>query len=811
MSSTGARSWREARAPRAVLRALVRGLTRGILGARLPTHAGRIELARGAGPGAPVVISRDDFGVPYIAARDEGDAWFALGFCHGQDRAGQLELLVRTVRGTLAAVGGPDVVAIDRLARRVGFRRVAPEQLARAPAVVRAQLDAYARGVNAGIERGLGRRGRAHEHALLRCEPTRWEAADVQALFSFLCFTLASNWDIELARLKILEEDGPGALLELDPAYPRGLPVTAPTGALAAGELDALARDLLLFEKTFALRGGSNAWVLAGARTRSGRPLLANDPHMPPAAPPLWYLAHIRTPTWSACGATFIGTPGFGCGHNGHAAWGVTAAHADNTDLFLEELGPDGRSVREGSRLVPCARVVERIEVRGGEDVLEDILITPRGPVVSGAAIPEGPWRGPRRALSLAATWLRPRAYEGLMQVHTARSFEDFRERFRVGAQATVSLVYADVGGTIGWVLASELPRRGRGHGVIPLPAWEPGASWLDEPVPFDSMPRERDSAAGFYATANNQPRPAGDGPFLGVDWLDGYRQATLVERLAARDDWDVRASQRLQLDLTSRPWREIRGVVLAALDGAALDESGLRARALLRAWDGRVAPESPAAGVYCLLIAGFARRVVHARAPGGARWALGEGFTALLPHNLLVTRRLGHLARLVREQPPGFFARAWPEEIADALATVAGALRRRLGADERRWAWGRARDVQLAHLLGIQAPLDLLFNVPELGARFGGDSSTIAQGTFDLEDATRNAVAIPVLRAVMDVGDWDACRFSLAGGQAGNPFSRNYADLLEHHDLGGIPIAWSRGAIERRVCQRLELRPADE
>lgn len=357
---------------------LSRSLFRLLLGKRLPISDGSIHVD---GIERPVTIRRDGWGVPYIEAESEADAWYALGFCQGQDRAFQLESLLRVVRGTLAALVGRDGLPVDRLSRRIGFHRAAREQLGVLNEATRETVEAFARGVTDGATKGLPKP--AHAFALLGTEPTPYTAADVLGLLKLMSFLLASNWDSELVRLKILVEDGPKALQALDPCYPAGLPVTKPVGAAAGSALDHLADDLAIFLDRVAVGGGSNNWVVGGARTAHGRPLLANDPHLAPGLPPHWYLAHVRTPAWTVAGAAFAGAPGFPVGFNEHGAWGLTAGLTDNTDLYVETVGADGRSVREGDKHSACMVYAEEIEIKGGESVTEQVLITARGPIVT--------------------------------------------------------------------------------------------------------------------------------------------------------------------------------------------------------------------------------------------------------------------------------------------------------------------------------------------------------------------------------------------------------------------------------------------
>lgn len=772
---------------------IAKTIFRLLLGQRFPTTTGSLEVA---GIDRPVVIRRDRYGITYVEAEGDTDAWYGLGFCHGQDRAFQLETLSRLVRGTTAELIGPPMLPLDRLSRRIGFQRVADGQLEALDDDTRAMLEAYARGVTDGATVGCARP--AHEFALLRAQPTPYRASDALGVLLIMAFSLASNWDSELARLKVLTEDGPEALANLDPAYPEWLPVTAPPGAPARRAVDRLADDLAVFLATVGPGGGSNNWAIASTRTATGRPILANDPHLAPVLPPYWYLAHVRTPAWVVAGASFVGAPGFPVGHNGTAAWGVTAGLIDNTDLFVEELSADGRSVRRGDAFVPCEVHRETIQVKGEEPVEEEVLMTPRGPIIGPAL------EGEVGAISMCATWLTPRPIRGLLGIHTARTFEEFRRAFEQWPSLPLNMVYADVEGTIGWQLVGEAPRRRKGWGTLPLSGSDPEVGWEEESVPFEAMPHLIDPEAGFVATANNKPVREDDDPFLGVDWIDGYRQARIVEALEGREDWDLAGAQALQMDQHSLPWRDLREAVLAV---PAESDDVRRALDMLKAWDGTVAADVPAATLFEFLVAEMVQRIVKTRAPRATAWALGKGFTSLVPHSLFAVRRVGQLVRFVREQPGGWFERSWPEELADALATAMRRLREQYGEDVGRWAWGQVRPLTLHHAVGERAPFDRIFNLGPFP--WGGDANTVGQAGFGPDDPTANPFFIASLRYVVDVGNWEENRLALPGGQSGNPVSPHYDDLLPLWQRGeGVPIAWSPTRVEQIAPTVLRLEP---
>ncbi len=761
------------------------------LGKRLPRTQGSLSVN---GIDGAVTIRRDRFGVPHITASSDGDAWYAIGFCHGQDRTFQIETRIRVVRGTLAALIGPDGLPIDRISRRIGFRRYGDAAVEALEPRHRALAEAYAAGVTDGA--GLGQRALPHEFVLLRSRPSKFDPADALGFLALQCFVLASNWDAELARLLLLTLDGPKAVADLDPGYAARHPASDRPGVDAGPVVTRLAEDLASLAGTIGMGGGSNNWALAESRTATGRPMLANDPHLAPMLPPHWYLLHITTPEWSLAGASFPGAPAIAAAHNGHAAWGITAGLIDNTDLFLEELGPDGVSVRRGKEYVPCEVHREVIRVRGGDTDTIDVLATDRGPIVSDGFDADLP------ALSFAATWLDPKPLGRIFDIGRVRSFDDLQTTFDGWNSLPLNVAYADTAGTIGWQFIGEGPVRRRGSGMIPLPAWDESAGW-EGTLGLHDLPHVTNPDSGFVATANNLPSAAGVD--LGSDFLDGYRISRITEMLASAADWDVAGVLEMQMDQHSIPWRELRTTVLRTASG---EDDLAFVTDLLEGWDGKLDVGSPTAALFEVFLGKLIRRVVDTRAPVGARWALGAGFHPLVPMNMFLFRRVSHIVDLVHRQPDGWFPGGWDREIAAALRRAHRDLIDQFGEDPSGWQWGSLRQLTLLHPLGLRPPLDRVYNLGPVP--HGGDANTINPAPVDPADPLADPVfAIASLRMVVDIGDWERSRFVLPGGQSGNPFSPNYGDQFTLWQKGdAIPIPWSESEVARAAHSTLVLMP---
>ncbi|HYQ16054.1 MAG TPA: penicillin acylase family protein [Polyangiaceae bacterium] len=753
-------------------------------------------------------MRRDRYGVAYVDAHDEADAWFGLGFCHGQDRAGQLEVTWRLTRGLMSEVVGSAGLPIDRSVRLIGVHRAAREQLATLDRDTLDQLAAYTAGINAALtSRELPR---SHEHALLRCAPSRWEPVDVLAFGLLMCCFLPSNWDVELARLIILTRDGAEAVAALDPTWRADLPLTHPPGAPAgpASELF-VARDLEALRGFLGDSAGSNAWAVRAHKSATGRALLANDPHLPAALPNLGYLTRVKCPSFAVAGISIVGIPAFITGHNGHAAWGSTSAQVDNADLFLEELSEDGRRYRQGDGFEPCQELVESIPVKGAPAAELRVIRTARGTIVARAGDDDAsifdpvPTLGRANALSFAATWLERRPTRSLLAFHHVRSFEQFREACAKSAGCSYSLIYADRD-NVGWVLAAEVPRRRSGFGSLPLAGWRPEVGW-DSVAASNELPWSQNPTSGFVCCANNKPVADSEtSVFLGHDFLDGFRQRRVSEELASKDDWTLERMATLQLDVRSLPFADVRSRLLAL---PRRDREAAQALQLLEGWDGLLTSDSIGASVYELFLSALNRQICESKAPNSYLYASGKGVMKLIPGTCLNSRRASFLTRLMRDQPPGYFD-DWDAALTGALAEAIKTLTEKFGPASQAWAWGKIRTLTLRHRFGDKKPLNRLFNLGPLPGY--GDGTTVNHAGFEFWAPFRSPNVTAHLRSLIDIGNWGASRFVLLGGQSGNPFSPHYGDLLPLYQRGeGVPVHWDDEAVQLNTVASATLLPS--
>lgn len=760
-------------------------LVRRLLRPRAPRSAANVTVG---GIQGPVRIARDDFGVPYIEAEHANDAYYGLGWCHAIDRTFQLELLLRVVRGTTAELLGADALPIDRLSRRLGFARAGERQFAFCTPAIQHQLRAYCRGIRAAVRSG---RARGPELRLLGSRPSEWEPYEVLGLLDLLCFALSSNWDMELARFRILIADGPDALRALEPGgRETDRPLLRDVDASPLEELD---RELHRLRDLVGGAGGSNAWAIAGERTATGRPLLANDPHLDPALPCAWYLAHLRAPGMRVVGASFVGVPAIGAGHNEYGAWGLTAAHVDNTDLFVERIAPDGRHVLGRDGWERCPVVHATIAVRGGAPVEEAILQTRRGPILESFDGPDGE----RLGLSVAATFLAPRGYRGFLEMHLARSFDDVRAAFGEGTCSAAGVVWAGTDGTIASLLAAEVPGRMEGSGFLPGLGWEERGEWHDRTRPANSLHEEVNPIGGHVVLANARPEGLAHRLECGVDFLDGHRHETIASHLSARGGWTLDATAELQLDVHTPLWTALRDRVIEA-SAQAHDPRVRAAHHLLASWDGRCDVDSQAATLFAWWMSAMADQLVDAHASAPSRdVARGQALSPITSVGTLMMRRPGHLVRIVQEGGETAFGMELGKSIRLGLAVAWTRVEAAFGPPGPAWAWGQVRPLVLRHPLAELPAAGRLFRLDPIPV--GGDTASVAQATVDLRDPARGPVGIATLRMRVDVGAWENSRWALVHGQSGNPLSPHYNDQIPAWVTNaGIPIAFGDDAVRR-------------
>ena len=762
-----------------------------LFGWSLPKVNGRVRVQ---GIGAPVEILRDEWGVPHVFAKSTADAAFGLGYCHAQDRLWQMELNRRVGSGRLAELLGARAIPADRFLRRLGLRRAAEAEAAALEGEVKDVLEAYARGVNAAMARSR----RPLELRILRVKPEPWTVVDSLCWSKVMSLSLCANWEGELVRGKVVRKVGAEKAAKLDLFYPEGAPVVVPPGteaiAPSAAELEALYEEAKPFLAFGTGGAASNNWVIAGSRTASGKPIVANDPHLKLSVPSIWYEAHLVTPGVDVCGVTLPSLPAVVIGHNRHVAWGFTNSFADVMDVYVEKFHPERRDEYEFQGKWEKATVVrETIRVKGGASVVEDVRITRHGPVVAGA-----PAGGAPDAPALALRWAALDAghtARASLKMQSARSAAELREALRDWHTPSQNVVFADVDGNIGYLMAGVVPTRAKGTGLVPVPGWSGEWEWNGW-IPFEELPQAWNPPAGYVATANNKVVGKDYKHHVSWDYMNGYRVGRIEEMLRGRTRLTWEDCREIQRDVFTAAGKAFARAVAPRLSPAT--ERERRAAELLAAFDGHATIESGGAAVYEAMVLAFVRRaLLPLLGKELVEEVMGRTDNPVQPFGTMVGRYTSWAVRMAEERPDGVLAtgETWDGVTAGAFREAVERLAAELGDDPRTWTWGALHRLKPDHPLAAVKPLDRIFGAPDLP--IGGDTDSPLQTALIPHQPFRADAWAPSWRQIVDLADIGATRSVFAGGQSGHPGSPHYLDQL--------PL-WYRGEYRTQRLDRADI-----
>ena len=712
----------------------------------LPQVDGEIAVA---GLGGTATIARDDRGVATIKAASLNDAYFAVGFAHAQDRLFQMEAMRRLGAGRLSEVMGPATLDADKLMRTLGLYAQATQQVAEASPGLRQALDAYAAGVNAFLETRRG--SLPPEFALLRYSPEPWKPADSLVWGRIMALQLSGNYAEEKLNLA-LKSSLPLRLFDLL------LPEARSTAGLPStwfGPLNA----------------ASNNWVVGAAKSASGKPMLANDPHLGLGAPSIWYLARLATPDVDLVGVTSPGMPLLIIGANDHVAWGFTTTQSDTQDLFEERLvegAADQYQTPDGPK--PFETRIEVIKVKGEADVRLAVRNTRHGPVISDLDEKRKP-DDPILALAWSALASGDRTPDALLTMNLARSAADFETALRDFHSPQQNVVYADDAGAIGFVSAGRVPvRRAIYRGsLLPAPGWTGAYDWIGT-LSFADLPQVRDPSDGWIATANNKVVDDSYPHFIAGEWPGGERFQRIRTLLTAHGTFTAEDFERMQQDTLSQPLKDL---VASWLPDAGNAEP--KVLAMLAAWDGRMDRDRPEPLIATLWLDNAARRILGAAFdPNGIE---AGDFDAWWLWQIDPLRAVIADGAYCDDKATGD-TETCAAQIAAAFADTVKQLRAGYGANPDDWQWGKAHRAHMPHPIFRQIPL--LNSWLDADLPTDGDFFTVNRGValrkgeLDFPD-----VHGPSMRLVVDLADPMAAAATLAGGQSGNPLSPHYADWL--------------------------------
>jgi penicillin amidase len=817
----------------------------------LPQTSGELELP---GLDGSVTVVRDDHGIPQLYGDTLADLMRAQGLVHAQERFWEMDVRRHVTAGRLSELFGESTVETDKFVRTLGWREVAEREVPLLSPETRNAFEAYADGVNAYLEeRSVSELG--VEYTVLRAtgldyEPEPWSTADSVAWFKAMAWDLRGNMTDEIDRVLALSENPPEQVDLLYPGHDPGrfapivdrgavvdgvfdqdatggdpLPRRAPSYVGDPAAVETLTRLRAGLARLPELMGrgegiGSNSWVVDGAHSATGQPLLANDPHLSTSVPGIWTQMglHCRTITeecpLDVAGFTFSGVPGVIIGHNADIAWGFTNLGPDVTDLYVEKL--DGEDWLQGGQRRALRQRTETIEVRDGEDVTFRVRSTAHGPLLSDVseeyaevgslAAPE-PRGSQEYAVSLAWTALEPTATaDAILALNTASSWDEFREAAASFDVPSQNLVYADREGHIGYQAPGRIPIRKSGNdGYLPAEGWRTNDDWTGSYVPFEALPSVLDPEEGFVVTANQAVVDDRDYPyFLGRDWDAGWRSQRIRELLEEEGELSVEEMADLQLDDRNPMAQVLVPLLLEQQLGEGYYGEG---RELLEDWDGSQPVDSAAAAYFNVVWRNLLELTFHDDLPEAA-WPEGGGRWMLAVEGLL--------------RDPG---NAWWDDrttedeverrddvLRMAMLQAREELTRIEARNPEKWDWGHLHELDLVHqTLGTSGVglVEALFN--RGGWRTAGGGSIVNATAWDAREGY-GVTAAPSMRMVVSLEDFDDSRWINLTGVSGHPASDHYTDQTDLWAEGEtLPWFFSRDAVEAAGQETLVLVPGPE
>ena len=748
-----------------------------------------VETLAVPGLAGQVSVIRDEWGIPHIRASAPADAHFALGFVHAQDRLFQMELNRRRALGRAAEWLGADAADGDLLCRRLGMEAACRRDHAALGAPAIAMLACYVAGVNAYLGTGAPL---PPEYALLDATPEPWEPWHCIAVMRRLGLLMGSVW-FKLWRALALPIVGPEAMAKLrydDSAaellcIPPGITAERMSADLVA--LRPAIQALLHAMGTDDTGGGSNNWVIGPARSATGRPILAGDPHRVFEVPGMYAQHHLACDDWDVIGLTVPGVPAFPhFAHNGTVAYCVTHAFVDIHDLYLERFDADGR-VQRGDGWEPVRTRTETVHVRGEAARTITVTETSHGPVVAGT-----PAEGTALVLRSVQYADTDRSFDCLPRMLCAASVPELFEATRGWGLIDHNLVAADTAGRIGHLVRAMVPVRPRANGWLPVPGWQAEHAWQGW-IPFERMPQTIDPPGGTLVTANNRVVQDGE-DYLCTDCHPPYRAQRITTLIAERTAFSVADAAAVHADVLS-PNAALFQAWLAKLPELSGPAGALR-RALLD-WDGRMSAASVAATQYNALRRAATAILVQR---SGLGHAAAHPFGDVAPGVSPAGQLWWTLPTLLRTDDTAMLdGWSWSDVLQAALAAVA--------AGPAAGPWGEVHQPRFRHPLSPSFPAASRFDPPSLP--IGGDGDTVmAVGIVPAAGPTATYGAL--CRYVFDVGDWDNSRWAVFGGASGVPGSPHYADQTAPWSACEmVPMRYAWPGIEAAAAAKTVLRPA--
>ncbi len=755
----------------------------------------------------PVELFRDEWGVPHISAQTEHDLMVAVGFVHAQDRLWQMELARRAGSGRLSELLDTATLKYDKLFRTLGFARLAERLEQNMHPDSRRLLQDYAEGINAYIQLNKGKY--PIEFDMLDVEPETWKVQHSLLVARLMAWELNFSWWTDLTYAEIARRVSSEKFQEI-------IPRTSETPAFSSSSSwmeESVAKNFLDINRSYRdyfslgnLSGASNAWAVGGKKSLSGKPLLANDPHLRVTAPNWWYEVHLSAPGWNVAGVSIPGSPFIIIGHNDSLAWGFTNAMLDDADFYIERedsLKPYFYHYKNS--LLPMEVREEIIKTKSGDSVSHIVRSTHHGPIINDVNLPiqhgESLKNNP-----VAIRWTgyeMSDEFHGFYLMNRSTNIVEFEHGLKELTVPGQTAVYADVEGNIAYWTAATVPLRPKGNAMLPFEGWAGTKEW-EGFLPFEKLPHEINPPRGYIVCANYQLGGDSYPYYLSTLWEPPSRYERIEELLREAEKSSSEDFKLIQQDVYSNYNRELCRYILSAFDNdSTKSERTNNALEYLRNWDFR----STANDIATTIVNEFFVQLLRNTFVDECGKDVFNDFVffSAIPYRvssqLLSADSALWFDDVVTEQ-----IESKNDIIQKSFTQALDTLQQLLGVEMKHWQWGAIHQVEFAHTFSARKPLDAIFNVGPFPV--GGSATTINKGDYKL---TRpfNVFSAPSMRQIVDLANPSQAFMVNQLGQSGQAMQKHYNDQTPLWLNGGyrtVTLDWSR--IRSSQMERLELVP---
>jgi penicillin amidase len=760
----------------------------------LPQTNGKLEVE---GLQSPVKIYRDAYGVPHIFARNKTDLYFAMGYIVSQDRLWQMDLNRRAATGTLSEIFGSKTLEIDRFVRTIGIPKIANELTQNISAESRAILAAYTGGVNAYLDQNKDRL--SNEFLLLQYHPPPWKIEHSLAYQRLMAWSLEMAWRVDPVFGELINKVDAKKMNEILPDYPATAPMIMKNQYVHFNHLQSrlnnIAHGLCDLWGLVGPGLGSNSWVVSGDHTTTGKPLLANDPHLVHQNPAIWYEIHLKAPGIDCYGVSLPGIPGIVIGYNQAIAWGLTNVMADGCDFYIEKINPDNQDqyLYQG-KWYDIIKIAEEIIVK--DQPSENLItrFTSQGPIISdlhplfqnSSKVISMKWNGHLISDETLACY----------KINKAQNWNEFidgLQHFSIPAQ---NYIYADTAGNIGYYCAGSIPIRRRGDGLIPQPGWNKNFEWITS-IPFEQLPHLYNPKEGKIVTANNKVDDKYP-YFITTYWEPPYRAQRIRELLAMKDKFGLDDFKTIQSDQYSKHAQFLMSLILEVLPEFKQDTK-LKSYFChsLQTWDFNLDAESVSPAIFEIFLTRLFKNIFIDELGD----SLFYNFLELPNIPIRITDML--LTKGTSDWFDDIHTPDIKETMTDiilvSLEEAFEYFKTNFGETVQHWRWGNIHSLTFEHTLGKQKPLDRLFNIGPFP--LGGSYTSVNNASYMLGKNDFRTIAGPSMRQLVDLSNRNNSLIVIPTGQSGHPLSKHFKDQT--------PL-WLNGQYHRAITDSIEIWNSD-